>query len=291
MSVKKAVVLAAGLASRLMPATKAVSKPMLPLVDKPTIQYLIDELVASGITDIAVIINEHEQLVRGHFSENKKLNQFVKEVGKEHLLELFAEIESLADLKFIVQEKPLGPGDAVLKAKKFINNEPFALLYADDIVISKTPATKQLIDSYNKCNASVVAVTPKPESELKHFGVIKPADGADINSNPISVKEIVEKPKENAPSNLAVVGRYIITPEILHSLEKTPYSAGNELYITGALEEAAKNNRLFAHNIEGIWYTTGKKIDYVKTVIACAMEDPALREELKEYIAHIGAKK
>lgn len=286
MAVEKALILAAGLASRLMPATKAVSKPMLPLVDKPTIQYLVEEAVQSGITEIGIVVNKDETLIKKHFSKNERLNSFARETGKEELIELFSKIESLATIDYIEQEKPLGPGDAVLKAKKYLEGKTFALLYGDDIVISKTPATRQLLDSYEECKCSVVAVTPKPEEELKHFGVIKPKEGFD--KNPIPVEEIVEKPEPGkAPSNLAVVGRYVLTHEAVELLEKIPYGAGNELFVTTALEELAKNNKLYANNLRGTWYTTGKKLDYVIANIACALNREELKEDLNDYLKKV----
>ena len=285
MAVEKALILAAGLASRLMPATKAVSKPMLPLVNKPTIQYLVEEIVQSGIHDVAIVVNKDETLVKNHFTKNEKLNSFVKERGKEELLDVFAKVESLADITYIEQEKPLGPGDAVLKARPFLEEKPFALLYSDDIVISKTPATRQLIDSYEECNCPVVAVTPKPDAELKHFGVIKAKTDPDVN--PILVEAIVEKPKDNPPSNLAVIGRYILTNETMKILSNIPYNMGHELLVTTALEEHVRKEKLYANNLKGTWYTTGKKLDYVVANIACALENPELKEPLMSYMAKV----
>lgn len=283
-SVKSAVILSAGLASRLMPATKAVSKPMLPIVDKPTIQYIVEELVQSGISEIVIVVNKGDELVKNHFSENKKLNKLLLESGKLQLLEEFKKIENLAKLSFVEQEKPLGPGHALLKCKKFIGKNPFILAYGDDLVLSKKPASMQLIEVFDKTGANVVAVASVDSKEVVHFGVIK----AKNNENPLIVEKIVEKPKlEDAPSNLAVVGRYLLLPEIFEVLEKIPYSMKKELYVSPELQKFADDGKLFACNLEGKWFTTGKKEDFVKTIIAYSLQREDISNEIRNFINEI----
>lgn len=283
-SVSKAVILAAGFASRLMPATKAVSKPMLPIVDKPTIQYIVEELVESGIRDIVIVVNNGDNLVKNHFTQNKKLNELVLQSGKNQLLEEFKKIESLANFHFVEQEKPLGPGHALLQCKKFLGSQPFILAYGDDLVLSKKPASLQLIEIFNETKSFVVAVAPVEKSEVVHFGVI----GAKNSSNPLIVEKIVEKPKlEIAPSNLAVVGRYLMLPEIFELLEKIPYSMEKELYVTPELQKFADLGKLFACKLEGKWFTTGKKADFVKTIIAYSLQREDIKDEIKKFINEI----
>lgn len=288
MNVSKAIILSAGLASRMMPATKAISKPMLPIVDKPTIQYVVEELVQSGIKEIVIVVNKNDVQVRNHFTENPALNSIVLESGKTGLLDEFKKIESLAKFHFVEQEKPLGPGHALLQCKKFIQNEPFILAYGDDLILGSKPASMQLIETFNKTNSFVVAVAKIPKKEVVHFGVIK----AKPKTSPIEVELIVEKPKiEEAPSDLAVVGRYLLLPEIFDVLEKIPYSMSRELYVTPELQRFADKGKLFACNLEGKWFTTGKKEDFVKTIIAFSLEREDIGGEIKNFLKELEKEK
>ena len=277
---KKAVILAAGLGSRLLPATKAVSKPLLPIVDKPGIQYLVEELAEAGIKDICIVVNKGETRVQQHFAKNPRLNKLLERAGKHDCVKDFERIESLARLVFVEQPKPAGPGDAVLLAKNFIGNEAFVLLYSDDVVLSKGSATRQLIAAFEKCNAGVVAVSKVPREEVVHFGVVKTSSPEKLSR----VEKIVEKPKlSEAPSDLAVVGRYLLTPEVIGILEKMPL-AGKELFVTDALEVLASSKRLFALELDGKWLTTGKKLDYVKTVVEFALLREDIGQEFRAYL-------
>ncbi len=287
-SVKKAIILSAGLASRMMPATKAISKPMLPIIDKPTIQYIVEELVESGINEIVIVVNKGDEQVKNHFSENKKLNSIVSEAGKDTLLEIFKKIEKMAKFHFVEQEKPLGPGHALLQCKKVIGKEPFILAYGDDLILGKKPASMQLIEAFQENKCHVVAVAEVPEKEVVHFGVIKPK--ANSGGKILQVEKIVEKPKlEDAPSNLAVVGRYLLLPEIFEILEKIPHSMKKELYVTPELQGFADNGTLFACVLEGNWFTTGKKEDFVKTIIAFSLEREDIKDEIKGFIKKLEA--
>jgi len=285
MEVKKAVILAAGLASRMMPATKALSKPMLPIVDKPAIHYCVEELVQSGVKEIAIVVNKHDSQVENYFSKNETLNNFAESCKKPELVELFKEIEGMAKFTFFQQEKPMGPGHALLKVKEFIGREPFLLVYSDDLVLSKTPASKQLIDCFEKTGTHIVAVSPVEKNVISHFGVIKPVGE---EKNPIKVSEIVEKPAvEDAPSNLAVAGRYLLLPEVFEILEKENASMEKELYVTDKLQVFASEGKLFACKLEGKWITTGKKIDYVKAIVAFALQREDIGAELKTYLKEL----
>ena len=287
--VRKAVIPAAGLGTRFLPATKALAKEMLPIVDKPTIQFIVEEALASGIEDILVVTGKSKRSIEDHFDSNFELEYNLKQKRKDDLLKLVDESTSIR-LHFIRQSHPRGLGDAVLQAKAFVGNEPFVVLLGDDLMdINGTdyPLTKQLIDDYEATHASTIAVMPVPHEEVSAYGVIAP-QGEGINGL-YSVETFVEKPKpEEAPSDLAIIGRYLLTPEIFDLLEKQEPGAGNEIQLTDAIDALNKTQRVFAREFKGKRYDVGDKYGYMKTSIEYGLNHPQTKEDLKNYIIALG---
>lgn len=287
--VRKAVIPAAGLGTRFLPATKALAKEMLPIVDKPTIQFIVEEALASGIEDILVVTGKSKRSIEDHFDSNFELEYNLKQKRKDDLLKLVDESTSIR-LHFIRQSHPRGLGDAVLQAKAFVGNEPFVVLLGDDLMdINGTdyPLTKQLIDDYEATHASTIAVMPVPHEEVSAYGVIAP-QGEGINGL-YSVETFVEKPKpEEAPSDLAIIGRYLLTPEIFDLLEKQEPGAGNEIQLTDAIDALNKTQRVFAREFKGKRYDVGDKYGYMKTSIEYGLNHPQTKTDLKNYIISLG---
>ena len=287
--VRKAVIPAAGLGTRFLPATKALAKEMLPIVDKPTIQFIVEEALASGIEDILVVTGKSKRSIEDHFDSNFELEYNLKEKGKDDLLKLVDESTGIR-LHFIRQSHPRGLGDAVLQAKAFVGNEPFVVLLGDDLMDingTKTPLTKQLIDDYEATHASTIAVMPVPHEEVSAYGVIAP-QGEGVNGL-YSVETFVEKPNpEDAPSDLAIIGRYLLTPEIFNLLERQEPGAGNEVQLTDAIDALNKTQRVFAREFKGKRYDVGDKYGYMKTSIEYGLNHPQTKEDLKNYIIALG---
>lgn len=287
--VRKAVIPAAGLGTRFLPATKALAKEMLPIVDKPTIQFIVEEALASGIEDILVVTGKSKRSIEDHFDSNFELEYNLKEKGKDDLLKLVDESTGIR-LHFIRQSHPRGLGDAVLQAKAFVGNEPFVVLLGDDLMDingTKTPLTKQLIDDYEATHASTIAVMPVPHEEVSAYGVIAP-QGEGVNGL-YSVETFVEKPNpEDAPSDLAIIGRYLLTPEIFDLLEKQEPGAGNEIQLTDAIDALNKTQHVFAREFKGKRYDVGDKYGYMKTSIEYGLNHPQTKEDLKNYIITLG---
>ena len=287
--VRKAVIPAAGLGTRFLPATKALAKEMLPIVDKPTIQFIVEEALASGIEDILVVTGKSKRSIEDHFDSNFELEYNLKEKGKTDLLRLVDESTGIR-LHFIRQSHPRGLGDAVLQAKAFVGNEPFVVLLGDDLMdINGTdyPLTKQLIDDYEATHASTIAVMPVPHEEVSAYGVIAP-QGEGINGL-YSVETFVEKPNpEDAPSDLAIIGRYLLTPEIFDLLEKQEPGAGNEVQLTDAIDALNKTQRVFAREFKGKRYDVGDKYGYMKTSIEYGLNHPQTKDDLRDYIISLG---
>ena len=287
--VSKAVFPVAGLGTRFLPATKALAKEMLPIVDKPTIQFIVEEALASGIEDILVVTGKSKRSIEDHFDSNFELEYNLKEKGKTDLLRLVDESTGIR-LHFIRQSHPRGLGDAVLQAKAFVGNEPFVVLLGDDLMDingTKTPLTKQLIDDYEATHASTIAVMPVPHEEVSAYGVIAP-QGEGVNGL-YSVETFVEKPNpEDAPSDLAIIGRYLLTPEIFDLLEKQEPGAGNEIQLTDAIDALNKTQRVFAREFKGKRYDVGDKYGYMKTSIEYGLNHPQTKEDLKNYIITLG---
>ncbi|WP_105157755.1 UTP--glucose-1-phosphate uridylyltransferase GalU [Streptococcus suis] len=290
--VRKAVIPAAGLGTRFLPATKALAKEMLPIVDKPTLQFIFEEALRSGIEDILVVTNKAKRSIEDHFDSNFELEYNLKEKGKNDLLKLVDEATAIR-LHFIRQSYPKGLGDAVLQAKAFVGNEPFVVMLGDDLMdITDTkavPLTKQLMNDYDKTHASTIAVMPVPHEEVSAYGVIAP-HGEGINGL-YSVDTFVEKPKpEDAPSDLAIIGRYLLTPEIFEILENQKPGAGNEIQLTDAIDTLNKTQRVFAREFKGNRYDVGDKFGFIKTSIDYALQHPQVKDDLKQYLIDLGKK-
>ncbi|WP_342542142.1 UTP--glucose-1-phosphate uridylyltransferase GalU [Paenisporosarcina sp. FSL H8-0542] len=285
--VRKAIIPAAGLGTRFLPATKAMPKEMLPIVDKPTIQYIVEEAIASGIEDIIIVTGKGKRAIEDHFDHAFELEENLIRKEKFELLEKVRE-SSKVEIHFIRQKEPLGLGHAVLCAKKFIGDEPFAVLLGDDIVQAETPCLRQLINQYDETGASVIGVQQVPDSETNRYGIIAPQER---DGRLYKVDNFVEKPRlGTAPSNLAIMGRYILTPEIFAFLEKQGAGAGGEIQLTDAIEQLNQIQRVFAFDFEGKRYDVGEKIGFVKTTIEFALQHEELRDELVEYLEGILSK-
>lgn len=283
--IRKAIIPAAGLGVRFLPATKAQPKEMLPIVDKPTIQYIIEEAVASGIEDILIITGRNKRAIEDHFDKSLELEVQLANKGKEELLKMVRDIGTMVDIHYVRQKEPLGLGHAIYCARKFIGDEPFAVLLGDDVVRSEKPCLKQLIDVYDDYRYSVIAVQEVPREDTNKYGIIE-ADAVDANV--FRVKDLVEKPKvEEAPSNLAVMGRYIISPRIFHFLEKTKPGAGGEIQLTDALKALAQCEAIYGLAFEGRRYDVGDKLGYLKATVEFALEREDLAEDFRRYLKEI----
>lgn len=282
--VRKAIIPAAGLGTRFLPATKAMPKEMLPIVDKPTIQYIVEEAIESGIEDIIIVTGKGKRAIEDHFDNNFELEQNLVEKEKFDLLEKVRQ-SSKVDIHYIRQKEPKGLGHAVWCARKFIGDEPFAVLLGDDIVQADKPCLKQLMDEYGKTGASIIGVQPVPEEETHRYGIIEPLEQT---GRRYEVKNFVEKPaKGTAPSNLAIMGRYILTPEIFQFLEEQKIGAGGEIQLTDAIQKLNEIQRVFAYNFEGKRYDVGEKIGFIKTTIEFAMKNEELKQELIQFMEEL----
>ena len=271
--VRKAIIPAAGLGTRFLPATKALAKEMLPIVDKPTIQFIVEEALKSGIEDILVVTGKSKRSIEDHFDSNFDTTAI--------------------NLHFIRQSHPRGLGDAVLQAKAFVGNEPFVVMLGDDLMDitndKAVPLTKQLINDYEETHASTIAVMPVPHEEVSSYGVIAP-QGKGENGR-YSVETFVEKPNpEDAPSDLAIIGRYLLTPEIFGILETQKPGAGNEVQLTDAIDTLNKTQRVFAREFTGNRYDVGDKFGFMKTSIDYALKHPQVKDDLKQYLIDLGHK-
>ncbi|MGP9076927.1 UTP--glucose-1-phosphate uridylyltransferase GalU [Geobacillus thermodenitrificans subsp. calidus] len=283
-TVRKAIIPAAGLGTRFLPATKAMPKEMLPIVDKPTIQYIVEEAIASGIEDIIIVTGKGKRAIEDHFDNAYELEQNLMEKGKYDLLEKVKE-PSKVDIHYIRQKEPKGLGHAVWCARNFIGDEPFAVLLGDDIVQAETPCLKQLIDQYEQTLSSVIGVQKVPDNETHRYGIIDPLEQ---HGRRYQVRQFVEKPAPGtAPSNLAIMGRYILTPEIFLFLEKQEAGAGGEIQLTDAIQKLNEIQRVFAYEFEGKRYDVGEKIGFIKTTIEFALQHDELREDLIQFMEKI----
>ncbi|HHO5536089.1 TPA: UTP--glucose-1-phosphate uridylyltransferase GalU [Staphylococcus aureus] len=284
--IKKAIIPAAGLGTRFLPATKAMPKEMLPILDKPTIQYIVEEAARAGIEDIIIVTGRHKRAIEDHFDSQKELEMVLKEKGKSELLEKVQYSTELANIFYVRQKEQKGLGHAISSARQFIGNEPFAVLLGDDIVESEVPAVKQLIDVYEETGHSVIGVQEVPEADTHRYGIIDPLTK---NGRQYEVKQFVEKPAQGtAPSNLAIMGRYVLTPEIFDYLKTQKEGAGNEIQLTDAIERMNNDNQVYAYDFEGERYDVGEKLGFVKTTIEYALKDDSMREELTRFIKELG---
>ncbi|MEN0435254.1 UTP--glucose-1-phosphate uridylyltransferase GalU [Staphylococcus aureus] len=284
--IKKAIIPAAGLGTRFLPATKAMPKEMLPILDKPTIQYIVEEAARAGIEDIIIVTGRHKRAIEDHFDSQKELEMVLKEKGKSELLEKVQYSTELANIFYVRQKEQKGLGHAISSARQFIGDEPFAVLLGDDIVESEVPAVKQLIDVYEETGHSVIGVQEVPEADTHRYGIIDPLTK---NGRQYEVKKFVEKPAQGtAPSNLAIMGRYVLTPEIFDYLKTQKEGASNEIQLTDAIERMNNDNQVYAYDFEGERYDVGEKLGFVKTTIEYALKDDSMREELTRFIKELG---
>ncbi|MBW0436945.1 UTP--glucose-1-phosphate uridylyltransferase GalU [Lactobacillus crispatus] len=288
--VRKAVIPAAGLGTRFLPATKALPKEMLPIVDKPTIQFIVEEAKKSGIEDILIVTGKNKRAIENHFDSNPELEQDLEKTGKSELLKLTQGITDLGvNLYYTRQPHPAGLGDAIYRAKSFVAGEPFVVMLGDDLMDDKIPLTKQLMNDYEHTHASTIAVMKVPHKEVSKYGVIAP-DGK-VNDSLYNVKNFVEKPAiDKAPSDLAIIGRYLLTPEIFDILAETKPGRGGEVQLTDAIDTLNKTQRMFAHVFKGKRHDVGNKEGYLETSIEYGLNHPETKDDLRKYILNLAQK-
>ncbi|WP_244094475.1 UTP--glucose-1-phosphate uridylyltransferase GalU, partial [Thomasclavelia ramosa] len=282
---------AAGLGTRFLPATKALAKEMLPIVDTPTIQYIIQEAVDSGIEEILIITNSNKHAMENHFDKNYELESRLLESGKIKQAKEINDIANLANIYYIRQKEPKGLGHAVLCAKSFIGNEPFAVLLGDDVVVNdKKPALRQLIDAYIQKEASVVGVQTVEHKDVNKYGIVRPSKShiVECAGRLVKLSDMIEKPPINeAPSDLAVLGRYVLTPKIFELLETQSKGTGNEIQLTDAIKRLMDIQAVYAYDFEGIRYDVGDKFGFIKATIDFALNREDLREQVQEYLREL----
>jgi UTP--glucose-1-phosphate uridylyltransferase len=287
MRVRKAVFPAAGWGTRFLPATKAQPKEMLPLVDKPIIQYAVEEAVAAGIEQVIIVTSSQKRAIEDHFDLSYELEHLLEEKGDIEMLRKVRQISDLAQIAYVRQKEQLGLGHAVLMAKDLIGHEPFAVILPDDVVVGDRPCIGQLIHAYSQTHSSVVAVTEVPPSETSRYGII----GAEPSADPLDhgrlhrVTSLVEKPDEkDAPSNLAIIGRYILTPKIFDKLEQTQRGAGGEIQLTDAIADLMQEQAVYAYEFEGTRYDAGTTMGWLKASVELALQRPDLATEFRTYL-------
>jgi UTP--glucose-1-phosphate uridylyltransferase len=280
--VRKAVFPAAGLGTRFLPATKASPKEMLPLVDKPLIQYVVEEAVASGIESVIIVTGRGKASIEDHFDVSFELEKLLEERGKHEELKAMREISEMARVSYVRQQEALGLGHAVLQARDLVGDQPFAVMLSDDIIDSETPALRQLLDVYEKYDAPVVAVFEVEGEAISRFGVI---DGQEVGNGVYRINDMVEKPAFNdAPSNLAIIGRYVLTPDIFDEIEKTKPGAIGEIQITDAMRSLLKKRPFYAVRFQGTRYDAGDKLGFLIATVEFALKHEDLAPEFREYL-------
>lgn len=283
--IRKAVIPAAGLGTRFLPVTKAVPKELLPIVDIPTLQYIIEEAANSGIEEVLLVVSEQKDAIKAHFSAAPKLEDFLHAHGKDALRDRIASIPSIVKFSYIIQDEPLGLGHAVSLAKDFANGEAIAVLLGDDVVDAETPCLKQLIDIYNDTGASVLGVQQVPQEAIHKYGIVAPGE---IVHGHTTVKNLVEKPQaDEAPSNLAIMGRYVITPEIFDILATTAPGKGGEIQLTDALNTLATQEVMIAYNFSGTRFDVGDQLGFIKANIEYGLKRDAIAPALKDYLSEL----
>ena len=288
MKVQKAIIPAAGLGTRFLPATKAQPKEMLPIVDKPSLQYIIEEAVASGIEEILIITGRNKQSIEDHFDKSVELELELEKSGKDELLREVRKISDMVNIHYIRQKEPRGLGHAIYCAKSFIGNEPFAVLLGDDIVDSEVPCLQQMIKAYDEYKTTILGVQEVPDTDVDKYGIVK---GMYIEDRIYKVRDLIEKPSiDEAPSNIAILGRYIISPRIFDILEHTAPGKGGEIQLTDALKELAQKEAMYAYNFEGRRYDVGDKLGFLEATVEFALKREGLRDEFLEYLKNILAK-
>lgn len=285
MKIRKAIITVAGFGTRFLPATKAQPKAMLPLVDKPIVQYLVEEAVKAGIEQIIFVTGKGKRAIEDHFDSHFELEYLLEQKGKEEVLSQVRNISDMAEFFFVRQKYARGNGDAVLSTRSFIGNEPCAVLFEDDIVSSDVPAISQLIEVYNRYQDPVIALTKVPHSEISKYGII---EGTKVNDRLFEINKFIEKPKpEDTISNLAVIGKYIITPAIFDKLEEIKNSVTGELGLDNAFIEVLKTNPLYGYEVEGQRYDCGDKLGYIQAVIDFGLKHKEIGKGVIEHIKNI----
>ncbi len=284
MKISKAVIPAAGFGTRFLPAAKAVPKEMIPLIDKPVIQYVIEEAVTAGISDILIVVSGGKQAIQEHFSRNHELEQRLESSGKAALLEEVRAITELADIHYVYQHELNGLGDAIYRAQKWVGESPFAILLGDTVTTSSdsVPVIGQLMRAYEDCHASVVALEAVPPEKVNRYGIIA---GETVDNGLYRIEQFVEKPApETAPSNLAIASRYIFTPEIFNLLERTPRGKGNEIQLTDAMSMMLDVEPMYGRQIAGHRHDIGNKLEFIKATLDFALRRDEFKEQIKEYL-------
>ena len=285
MKVRKAIIPAAGLGTRFLPATKAQPKEMLPIVDKPTLQYIVEEAVESGIEEILIVTGRNKSAIENHFDKSVELELELEKSGKDDLLKVSRGISDMINIHYIRQKEPKGLGHAISYGKSFVGDEPFAVLLGDDIVYNDKPCLKQMIEAYTKHKTSILGVQKVSDKDVDKYGIV---DGQQVEDRLYTVKDLVEKPSmEEAPSNVAILGRYIINPAIFEILENTKPGKGGEIQLTDGLKELSKREEMYAYNFEGRRYDVGDKQGFLEATVEYALRREDLREGFLDYLIKI----
>lgn len=288
MKIRKAIIPAAGLGTRFLPATKAMPKEMLPIVDKPTIQYIVEEAIESGIEDIIIVTGKGKRAIEDHFDHSFELEQILFEKGKLEILEEVQKSSNMVDIHYIRQKEPKGLGHAIWCARKFIGDEPFAVLLGDDIVRSNKPCLKQLMEQYEEYERTILGIKQIEYKEVTRYGII---DGINIENQLYRIKRLIEKPRlEESPSNLAIMGRYILKPTIFDILGSLKPGAGGEIQLTDALDQLNQREEILGFEFEGIRYDVGEKLGFIKTNIEMALQIDDLKKDLLDFLSSTIAK-
>lgn len=288
-TVRKAVFPAAGLGTRFLPATKAQPKEMLPLVDKPIIQYGVEEAVAAGIDNIILVTGRGKNAIEDHFDVSVELETFLEARGKTEQLEEIRKISTLINFAYVRQGEPLGLGHAVLVTEPLVGNEPFAVILADDVIDADPPAMKQMIEVFKRVHGPVLLVERVPKDEISNYGVIKPDTTVDLGPGVYQVTDLVEKPpKHEAPSDLAIIGRYILTPDIFPALAATKSDRTGEIQLTNGIRELLKTRPIYACEVKGVRHDTGNKLGFLKAVVYFALRRPDLADKFSAYLRSLG---
>lgn len=287
--VKKAIIPAAGLGTRFLPATKSMPKEMLPIVDTPTIQFIVEEAVKSGVEEILIITNLNKHIMENHFDVNYELEMRLKEAGKDDLVSEIRQVASLANIHYVRQKEPKGLGNAILCARTFVRNEPFAILLGDDLVVNEgKPALLQLVDAFNLKNTSIIGVQKVEHKDVYKYGIVTPSREVKEDKRLFKIVDMVEKPAVNkAPSDFAVLGRYILTPEIFDILENTEPGVNGEIQLTDAIRELMNHQAMYACDFAGTRYDVGDKYGYVKATIDFALKRADTGQKVRDYIKEL----
>jgi UTP--glucose-1-phosphate uridylyltransferase len=291
MRVRKAVFPAAGWGTRFLPATKAQPKEMLPLVDKPVIQYAVEEAVAAGIEHVIIVTSSQKRAIEDHFDISFELEHLLESKGDIEMLRRVRHISDLAQISYVRQKEQLGLGHAVLMAKEVVGHEPFAVLLSDDVIVSETPCIGQLMRAYEQVRASVVAVLEVDPRETDRYGVIDPATPVDPEGAQrlVKVRDLVEKPRpEDAPSNLGIIGRYVLTPKIFDKLEQTPRGANGEIQLTDAIQRLMAEQDVYAYAFEGVRYDAGTTMGWLRASVELALQRPDVGPQFRRYLSELG---